>query len=62
MNHENDTNPIKTTAAGANIRVTPKTKELAENLRNAISEETGVNLPLAAVIGDLVFRAMKERS
>lgn len=49
-----------TTANGYNIRVTAKTRQLAESIQDALAQRTGVNKPLSAIIGELVFERAKE--
>lgn len=49
-----------TTANGYSIRVTAKTKLLAESIQESLAQRTGVNKPLSAIIGELVFDRAKE--
>ena len=58
MNSISDNNI--TTAAGYNIRVTARTKQLAECIQDAIARRTGANKPLSAIIGELVFERAKD--
>lgn len=58
MNSISDNNI--TTANGYSIRVTAKTKQLAESIQEALAHRTGVNKPLSAIIGELVFDRAKE--
>lgn len=46
---------INNTASGYNVRVTPKTKELLDSIQSQISNTTGSNKPLSAIVGDLVY-------
>lgn len=48
-----------TTAKGANIRVTARTKKLAKAIQQFESKSTGVNKPVSAIIGELVFDRAK---
>ncbi|WP_288801081.1 hypothetical protein [uncultured Fibrobacter sp.] len=61
MNHQNDKNiSTNTNTNGYNIRVTARTKDLAEKLQAEIAEKTGANKPLGAIVGELVFEKSKE--
>lgn len=58
MNSILDNSVIKT--YGYNIRVTARTKELAEKLQQAIASQTGANKPLGAIVAELIFAKSKE--
>ena len=60
MNTNRDNTINNTTQTGSNIRVTARTKALAEKIQRSVSTATGVNKPVSAIVGELVFARAKE--
>lgn len=42
------------TASGYNVRITPRSMELLGEVKQKLANETGVNQPFSAIVGELI--------
>ena len=50
MSNKNTNN----TASGYNVRITPRSMELLGEVKQKLANETGVNQPFSAIVGELI--------